>query len=167
MRVHRLLLSVAFLALASPAQDWQECKPNGDYSFNDVKAAIHRVTSSGMYSGWDEKTFNRSGDLVAVAVLKTLDDSEMSSPESAKWVLLVIRNAFACPQCCVKVTDDRRPRITLLLLEHLNEISRENADGYRGGKAIRPKAAELSSVSYSRYSIRYCSTSVARLRAFA
>ena len=33
---------------------------------------------------WDEKTFARSGDLVAVAVLKTLDDSEMASPESAK-----------------------------------------------------------------------------------
>jgi|GEM_PF-5617267 len=27
-----------------------------------------------MYSGWDEKTFNRSGDLVAVAVLKTLEE---------------------------------------------------------------------------------------------
>jgi len=62
--------------------------------------------------------------LAAVAVLKTLDDSEMASPETAKWVLLVIRSAFACPQYCVKVTDDRRPRITLLLLEHLNEITR-------------------------------------------
>ena len=55
--------------------------------------------------------------------LKTLDDSEMASPESAKWVLLVIREAFACPQYCVKVTDDRHPCITLLLLEHLNEIT--------------------------------------------
>src|ERR1700719_5239696 len=87
----------------------------GDYSFNDVKAAVHRVTSSRMYSGWDEKTFNRSGDLVAVAVLKTLDDSEMASPESVKFVLLIVRMAFECPQC-VKVTDDRRPGMTLLLL---------------------------------------------------
>jgi hypothetical protein len=124
MRVHCLLACVVFLSLVSPAQDWQECKPTGDYSFNDVKAAIHRVTSSGMYSGWDEKTFNRSGDLVAVAVLKTLDDGEMASPESAKWVLLIIRWAFACPQNCVKVTNDRRPRVSLLLLEHLNEITR-------------------------------------------
>ena len=119
-----LCACAVFLTLASRAQDWQGCKPKGDYSFNDVKAAVHRVTSSGMYSGWDEKIFNRSGDLVAVAVLKTLDDSEMSSPENAKWVLLVIREAFACPQYCVKVTDDRRPRIALLLLERLNEISR-------------------------------------------
>ena len=110
-------------SLAAPAQDWQACKPTGDFSFNDVKAAIHRVTRSGMYTGWDEKTFYRSGDLVAVAVLKTMDDSEMASPENAKWVLLIIRSAFACPQYCIKVTDDRRPRITLLLLEHLDEIT--------------------------------------------
>jgi hypothetical protein len=123
MRVHRLFVCVVFLAVASSAQDWQACKPQGDYSFNDVKAAVHRVTSSRMYSGWDEKTFNRSGDLVAVAVLKTLDDGEMASPEHAKDVLLILRSAFACPHYCVKVTDDRRPRMTLLLLEHLNEIT--------------------------------------------
>jgi hypothetical protein len=109
-------------SLAALAQDWQACKPEGDYSFNDVKAAVQRVTNSRMYSGWDEKIFNRSGDLVAVAVLKTLDDSEMASPESVKFVLLIVRMAFDCPQC-VKVTDDRRPRMTLLLLGHLNEIT--------------------------------------------
>jgi len=38
--------------------------------------------------------------------------------------MLVIRSAFACPQYCVKVTDDRRPRISLLLLKHLDEITR-------------------------------------------
>ena len=124
MRVHFSFVCVVFLCLASLAQDWQACKPQGDYSFNDVTAAVHRVTSSRMYSGWDEKTFNRSGDLVAVAVLKTLDDGEMASSEHAKDVLLILRSAFACPHYCVKVTDDRRPRMTLLLLEHLNEITR-------------------------------------------
>ena len=123
MRVHCLLMFVFLGSLAAAAQDRQACKPEGDYSFNDVKAAVHRVTSSRMYSGWDEKTFNRSGDLVAVAVLKTLDDSEMALPESAKFVLLIVRMAFDCPQSCVKVTDDRRPRMTLLLLQHLNEIT--------------------------------------------
>ena len=123
MRRHGLFVWVVFLALAS-AQDWQTCRPQGDYSFNDVKAAVYRVTSSGMWTGWDTKTFNRSGDLVAVAVLKTLDDTEMVSKEHAKEVLEILRNAFACPDRCVKVTDDRRPRMTLLLLEHLNEVTR-------------------------------------------
>ena len=110
--------------LTAPAQDWQACAPDGDYSFNDLKSAVHRVTSSGMYSGWDEKVFNRSGDLVAVAVLKTLDDTEMASSECARQVLMMLRSAFECPQRCIKVTDDRRPRVTLLLLEHLSEITR-------------------------------------------
>jgi hypothetical protein len=122
MRIYCLLMFVFLGSLAAAAQDWQADKLEGDYSFSDVKAAVHRVTSSRMYSGWDEKTFSRSGDLVAVAVLKALDDSEMASPESVKFVLLIVRMAFECPQC-VKVTDDRRPRMTLLLLEHLNEIT--------------------------------------------
>jgi hypothetical protein len=117
-------LMLVFLgSLTALAQDWQACKPEGDYSFNEVKAAVHRVTSSRMYSGWDEKTFARSGGLVAVAVLKALDDSEMASPESTKFLLLILRMAFYCPKDCVKVTDDRRPTMTLLLLEHLNEIT--------------------------------------------
>ena len=123
MRRRFLFVCITFLAFAASAQDWQSCKPEGDYSFNDVKATVQRVTSSKIYSGWDEKTFNRSGDLVAVAILKTLDDGEMASPERANFVLLIVRMAFYCPESCVKVTDDRRPRMTLLLLEHLNEIT--------------------------------------------
>jgi len=129
MRNQCLLLLVFLATLGARAQDWQACKPEGDYSFNDVKAAVQRVTSSRVYSGWDEKTFNRSGDLVAVAILKTLDDTEMASSEYAKDVLLILRSAFACPHYCVKVTDDRRPRMTLLLLEHLNEITRGKMQG--------------------------------------
>jgi hypothetical protein len=123
IRVHCLLMFVLLGSLAAAARDWQACKPEGDYSINDVKAAVRRVTSSQMYSGWDEKTFNRSGDLVAVAVLKTLDDSKMASPENGKFVLLIVRMAFECPQSCVRVTDARRPRMTLVLLQHLNEIT--------------------------------------------
>ena len=118
-----LFVFVVLVTLAASAQDWQACKPEGDYSFNDLKAAVYRVTSTRMYSSWDEKTFYRSGDLVAVAVLKTLDDSEMASSENAKDVVRILRSAFACPDRCVKVNDDRRPRMTLLLLEHLNEIT--------------------------------------------
>jgi hypothetical protein len=47
----------------------------------------------------------------------------MASQEGAKNVLVVLRAAFACPARCVQVTDDRRPSVTLLLLEHLREIA--------------------------------------------
>src|SRR6266700_2728301 len=42
-----------------------------------------------MYTGWDEKTFNRSGDLVSVAIPHTPDDSEMTSPATAVRLLAV------------------------------------------------------------------------------
>lgn len=121
MKGHCLLMFVCWGALTATAQEWQSCRPESD--FNDVKAAVHRVTSSRMYTGWDEKIFNRSGDLVAIAVLKTQDDTEMASAENAREVLLVLRSAFACPQRCIKVADDRRPRMTLLLLEYMNGIT--------------------------------------------
>lgn len=46
----------------------------------------------------------------------------MVSPKSFQSVLLIVRMAFECPQC-VNVTDDRRPRVALLLLEHLTETT--------------------------------------------
>jgi hypothetical protein len=55
MRVHCLLTFLFLGSLAVAAQDWQACKPEGDYSFNDVKAAVQRVTSSRMYSGWTRR----------------------------------------------------------------------------------------------------------------
>ena len=61
--------------------------------------------------------------MVAVAIIRTLEDSQMASPEGAKNVLVVLRAAFACPARCVQVTDDRHPSVTLLLLEHLREIT--------------------------------------------
>jgi hypothetical protein len=125
MRTTRLLLlAVVFIPSLAIGQDWQDYKPDGDFSFKEIKAAVRRVTTTHMYSGWDEKTFSRSGDLVAVAVLKTLDDSEMSTPEGAKDVLRILRAAFGCPDYCVKTTDDRHPRIALLLLTHLRAITR-------------------------------------------
>ena len=80
-----------------------------------------------MHTGWDEKRFSRFGDLVAVAVLQTVEDSEMATPGRAKDVLTILRAAFGCPQRCVEVPDDRRPRATPLLLEHLQEITHGDA----------------------------------------
>ena len=125
MRTGRLLLlAMVSTSLFAVGQDWQDCKPDGDFSFKEIIAAVRTVTTTHMYSGWDEKEFYRSGDLVAVAVLKTLGDSDMSSPAGAKDVLRILRTAFACPQNCVKTTEDRCPRVTLLLLAHLREITR-------------------------------------------
>jgi hypothetical protein len=116
---HLLLPAILFAALLASGQGWQDCKSDGSYSFKEVKDSVHRVTTSHIYTGWDEKAFNRSGDLASVAILQTLIDSEITSPETVKDVLAILRAAFACPHRCVGAIGDRQPRVALLLLEHL------------------------------------------------
>jgi hypothetical protein len=47
----------------------------------------------------------------------------MTSPQTLGEVLYVHHEAFACPSRCVTAPTDRQPRITLLLLEHLQNKS--------------------------------------------
>jgi hypothetical protein len=114
------------LTLLAFGQDWPDCQPNGSYSFRQVKGSVRRMTSNHIYAGWDDKAFSRAGDMVSVAILQTLDDSEMTSSALAE-VLAIIRSAFACPSRCVIATSDRQPRVTLLLLEHLRNNTAESS----------------------------------------
>jgi hypothetical protein len=124
MNIVYLLLAGGLLAApyaaAQDAQDWQDFRKDGGYSFRDVKDSVRRVTTDHGYSGWDEKRFNRAGDLTSVAILQTVDDAQMTAPEVLRDILAIVRDAFACPARCVATASDREPRVTLLLLEHLH-----------------------------------------------
>jgi hypothetical protein len=122
MKPAQLLSSVIFLFCVSiaPAQD---SKPEGSASYAQLKNSIRRFTTSHEYSGWDEKDWNRSGDLASAAIVQSLPDNQMTSPQTLREVLLVLREAFACPSRCVMAPSARQPRITLLLLEHLQNKS--------------------------------------------
>jgi hypothetical protein len=122
----RLLIvpAILFLTLFTSGQDWQHCQSDGAGSFQQVKDSVHSVTTMHGYSGSDEKSFSRFGDMTSVAVLQSLNDDEMTSPQTLQYVLLIMRFAFACPSRCVVVHDDRKPRITLLLLEELHNHTR-------------------------------------------
>jgi hypothetical protein len=124
----------ALVPLLPSVQDWQDCKPDGSYSFTDLKLSVRRVVITGEYWGWDDKVFSRSGDLASVAVLQNFSDKEMTAPEAMKGVLLVLRTAFTCPHRCVNANGDQQPRVTLLLLDHLREVA---------SPAMRPKIDEV------------------------
>jgi hypothetical protein len=47
----------------------------------------------------------------------------MTSPETLKDVLLILHFAFECPHRCVLAIGDQQPRVTLLLLEHLQHTA--------------------------------------------
>lgn len=116
--------AILFVTLSTSGQDWQHCQSDGAGSFQQVKDSVRRVTTMHGYSGWDETSFSRFGDMVSVAILQSLNDVEMTAPETLRDVLLIIRFAFACPSRCVVVPDNRKPRVTLLLLEQLSNHTR-------------------------------------------
>jgi hypothetical protein len=115
-----LLLTILALTITASAQDWQHCKPDGSYSFAEVKDSVRSVTTTHTIKGSDVKAFNRSGDLVPFAIVQTLDDREMTAPQTLEEVLMILREAYACPARCVATSSDRQPRVALLLLEHLH-----------------------------------------------
>ena len=126
-RSYLLLTAVVVMTLLAFGQDWQDCHPNGSHSFKELKNAVRGVTTTHIFYGFDDKTFSRSGDLVSVAILQTLDDNEMMSPRTLGQVPSIIRAAFACPSRCVAAAGDRQPRVTLLLLEHMHNAAAGSA----------------------------------------
>jgi hypothetical protein len=117
------LLSAVILLFCVPIASAQDCKPDGSASFAQLKNSIWRFTTSHGYSGRDEKDWNQSGDLASVAIVQSLPGNQMTSPQTLREVLYVLHEAFACPSRCVTAPSDRQPRITLLLLEHLQNKS--------------------------------------------
>ena len=111
-------LSVVAILLAAFAVFAQGSKP-GEYELSQLKDSVHRITTQHIYAGWDMKAFSRSGDLVAVAIVKTIPESELTSPTTLKEILGILHSAFACPSRCIAAPDNRQPTVTLLLLEHL------------------------------------------------
>lgn len=90
---------------------------------SSLQICFAHLVTTGAYTGWDDKMFSRSGDLVSVAVLQSVSDTEMASPERFELVLLVLRTAFTCPHRCVHADGDEQPRVTLLLLDHLRNVT--------------------------------------------
>jgi len=118
-----LFIAVLVVTQLASGEDWQQCKPDGSYSFVELKNLVRSGITIHGYSGWHEKAFSRAGDLTAVAILQSVSDTEMKSPETQKVVLSMLQLAFECPHQCVLVTDDQQPRITLLLLDHLQHTA--------------------------------------------
>lgn len=60
-------------------------------------------------------------DLGSVAIVRALPKDSPMSPMQIRCILLLIRTLFDCPDVCVQSADDKEPKVTLLLLEHLRE----------------------------------------------
>jgi hypothetical protein len=115
MRTYILTLAFATLSIGAVGQN---CTQRDLVSFDDVKGAVSRVLCFPGYTGFDEKILNRSGDLAAMTVTKSVTVQEMKSPEKARQILLILHLAFAAPEL-VADSCNRTPTVALLLLDEL------------------------------------------------
>lgn len=119
---HFMIIAMMLVwAMSSRAED---CKPDDFSSFNNVKEAVRGVIQKGMLTGFDDKLLSRSGDMTALAILKTIPDAELTKSDTIPRVLDLLRLSFSCLSRCVETCSDREPRVTLLLLDHLHEVSK-------------------------------------------
>ena len=94
----RKLYIFSLLIVCGSIVAWcQDCRVDGAASFTDVRSAVLRFTTEHMYSGWDAKIWNRSGDMAAVAIVKTIPDAQMTSPNTLRDVLFILHEAWARP----------------------------------------------------------------------
>lgn len=110
------LVAVLFSVPAASAQD---NKPSDFESYAAVKDTVRRVTMQHGYTGWDDKILSRAGDLAAIAIAKSIPESELTSAPTMKDVLWILHTAFACPSRCIADSANRRPEVAMLFLEHL------------------------------------------------
>ena len=118
--MRRLYIFSLLIVCCSIVAWCQDCRVDGAASFTDVTSAVLRFTTQHMYTGWDAKIWNRSGDMAAVAMVKTIPDPQMTSPNTLRDVLFILHEAWACPSRCIKSSSDQQPNVTVLLLEHLH-----------------------------------------------
>lgn len=116
----RVCLVLLRIVLCSPAASCQSQSVDDFSSFANASSAVHRFTSEHRFTGWDTRTWNRSGDVAAIAIVRTIPDKQILSPQTLKEVLIILRESWAWPSTCFSSVSNRESHITLLLLENLH-----------------------------------------------
>jgi hypothetical protein len=116
MRIRTRTIAFAVVSVTALAQD---CARSDFTAGSDhLKSAVSRLMSLPGYTVWDERILNKSGDLAAVAVMKSVPVQEMTSPEKTRQILLILHLAFEAPQLIVE-RSNRAPTAAMLLLDKL------------------------------------------------
>jgi hypothetical protein len=115
-----LVCALAVALLPAPIYS-QECRSSFSTQLVSLTEMARRVIESGLYTGWDQKAFERVGDLGSVAIVRALPKNSLVNPTQMRSALTLVRASFSCLDRCVQSSDDKEPRVTLLLLEHLRE----------------------------------------------
>ncbi|HEV2303945.1 MAG TPA: hypothetical protein VGR93_00365 [Candidatus Acidoferrales bacterium] len=74
--------------------------------------------STGVITSWTQKNLPRLGDEVSIDILKIFSDRDLAQPRTVESFLPIIDEAFSEPQF-ISLDANKKPQITMLLLEHL------------------------------------------------
>ena len=120
-----LLVGTCVASAQHPAKAFSAADP---YSLDFVRSALQYFERGGF--GFEDKRIrwgtsdspglNQFGDRVSIALLRIYSREELSQPENANHCLNAIRTAFE-NQSSVLEPSDKEPRVTLFLLDYLQE----------------------------------------------
>jgi hypothetical protein len=114
------LLVFCLVLIPTVLLDGQSEAPD-PYSIGLVKFEL-QMRSGGrkVIHGFSQKGLVRLGDGVSDAILKILDDQELTRPDAVRNFLPIIRDSFAEPRL-ISIEADKTPRVTLFLLDYLKQ----------------------------------------------
>jgi hypothetical protein len=122
----RTLLCICYLAIC-PLLSWGQapypkCALSGAnqdrYSLVSMKSALD-LAEAGLSFSLADLAVQNNGDGMSVAILKLVPTEQLTTPKFVKGYLSMARTAFSNPEATL-CDEDRRPDVTLLLLDHLH-----------------------------------------------
>jgi hypothetical protein len=72
----------------------------------------------GGHTSWAVKGFQRLGDGTSIALLKIVDEKDMTDTKIVEGILQVIRDSFSYPPI-ISLGVNKKPKVTMFLLNYL------------------------------------------------
>jgi hypothetical protein len=102
---------------SAPAHGQQQ--QQDPYAIQLIQGALKTALSQpGVNTSFVEKQLQRRGDAVSVALLKILDERDLTEVRTAEAVLDLVRQAFSSPKL-ISLEEDKKPKVTMFLLKYL------------------------------------------------
>ena len=115
----RILAPLFFVVLAYTAQAHGQEEPQDPYAIQLVQGSLKTALSQpGVHTSFVEKQLQRRGDAVSVALLKILDERDLTEDRTIEAILDLIRQAFSSPKL-ISLEEDKKPKVTMFFLRSL------------------------------------------------
>jgi hypothetical protein len=116
MRFGAPLFFVLSLFATSTGGQSEETDP---YSIHFVQSSLRTASANpGVSVSFIQNNLQRLGDSVSIALLKILDEQDLTNPKTVEAFLPLIRQSFSYPDI-ISPAVNKKPNVTLFLLKYL------------------------------------------------